>query len=86
MSHLGAWVVSAFQDLNDDHRCTAVPADEGGLGCDERVLRRYVELGHDVQQFTHLGETGAVHRVDKQPVVTDPMEAAGQHNGAESGA
>ena len=38
-----------------------------------------LELGHDVQQFTHLGEIGAAHRVGQQSVVTDPMEAAGQH-------
>ena len=70
---------SAFQYLNDDHRRTTVPADEdrrdGVLGI--------VGLGggfrHDVQQFTHLREAGAAHGVGQQSVVTDAMEAAGQH-------
>ena len=36
-------------------------------------------LGADVEQLTHLREVGAAHRVGEQAVVTDAMEAAGQH-------
>ncbi|MDR6413273.1 UNVERIFIED_ORG: hypothetical protein ABIC62_006712 [Burkholderia sp. 1595] len=35
--------------------------------------------GATVQQLTHRSETGAAYRVGERPIVTDPMEAAGEH-------
>lgn len=71
---------SAREDVDDDHRRAAVPADEGrGPGCKAGVVRWRVEVGHDVQQLAYLGEIGAAHRIGEQPVVTDAMEPAGQH-------
>lgn len=70
---------AAREDVDDDHRCSAVPADEDGAGFDDGVIRWRADLGCDVQQVPHLRETGAAHRVGEQPVVTDPMEATRQH-------
>ncbi|CAB3804311.1 hypothetical protein LMG28614_06007 [Paraburkholderia ultramafica] len=65
---------SAFQYFNDDHWCTAVPADEDRSGSNLLIVGLGGDLGYDVQQLTHLREAGAAHRVGEQAVVTDAME------------
>ena len=70
---------SALQDLNDDHRGTAVPADEDRRDSSPGIVGLGAGLRHNTQQATRLREPGAAHRVGEQPVVTDAMEAAGQH-------
>jgi hypothetical protein len=74
----------ALDDVDDDHRGSAVPADEGGPGRDDGLPGWRGGFGRDVQQTPHLRETGAAHRVGEQPLVTDAMESAGQHKKQEA--
>ena len=69
----------AREDIDDDHRRAAVPADEDRRDGNPGIVGLGAGLRYDVQQFTHLRKTGAAHRVGDQPVVTDTMEATGQH-------
>ena len=68
---------AAREDVDDDHRCSAVPADKDRPGLEDGVIRWRADLGCDVQQVTHPRESGAAHRVGEQSVVADPMEASG---------
>jgi len=70
----------AREGLDDDHRCTTVRADEGGLqvgyGCRGRL--RFGD-GDDVQQFARLCEMLPASGIGEQPVVANAVEAAGQN-------
>ena len=66
---------AAREDVDDDHRCSAVPADEDGPRLEDGVIWWWAGLGWDVEQVAYLCETGAAHRIGEQSVVTDAMEA-----------
>ena len=68
---------SALQDLDDDHRGTAVPAEEDRRDSRAGIVGLGAGLRHNTQQIAHPRETDASHRVGEQSVVTDPMETPG---------
>ncbi|MGF6637941.1 hypothetical protein OKW38_000041 [Paraburkholderia sp. MM5496-R1] len=70
---------AALEDLDDDHRRAAVPADEGRTQSGTGVVGLRAGCGHDVQQPTHLREILPAHGIGQQAIVADAVEAAGQH-------
>ena len=72
-------LLRAREDLHDDHRRAAVPADEERSDTISVASWLGGDLGHDVQQLAHQREVGLRRTVGQQPVVADAMEAAGQH-------
>src|SRR5215472_11372166 len=71
---------AADEGFDDDHRCTTVRADEGGLNGDTRVRQLWFGcVGEDVQQFTCLGEMLAACGIGDEAIVADAMKAAGQN-------
>jgi hypothetical protein len=70
---------AALKDIDDDHRCTAMAADEGRARGSVEIGRLSAGSGCDVQQRADSRETGAAHRVGQQAVVANAMEATGQH-------
>ena len=73
--------LSPHDDIDDDHRRTAVRADEGRLtGLGWRIDQGTgIDIGHDNQQLTRPGEVVAALRVGKQPVMPNAMKAARQY-------
>ena len=69
--------MAARQNIDDDHRCAAVPADEGGgPGC----RRRFIACARDgrrVQQRSYPREVVPPHRIGQQSIVADAVEATG---------
>ena len=68
-----------MEDLDDDHRRAAVPADEGGTHSGSGVVGLRAGGGHDVQQPTRLRKILPAHGIGQQAIVADAVEAAGQH-------
>jgi hypothetical protein len=56
------------------HRRAAVATDEAWSERDFDVIGWGVDSGSCMEQFAHLGQIGAAHRVGEQPVVADAME------------
>ena len=70
---------AAREDLDDDHRVTAVRANEGWPRCVDSVLAlRRVRWWH-LQPLTCEREVGRAAAVGQHAVVSDAVEAAWQH-------
>jgi hypothetical protein len=76
-------VLSPCEGLDDEHRGTAMPADEGGragelAGEEFAAVRGNLET-RLVQQFARRRDMVLAMGVGQQSVVADAMKAGGQH-------
>src|ERR1700674_3037239 len=80
-------VLRSCESLDDEHRCAAVPAHEGGPDAvSSAVVAGFSDrwLWPVMQKFTSGGDVSLAVGVGEQPVVTDAMETRWQHMQQES--
>jgi len=72
---------AALEYVDDDHRRTAVPANEGWQHCDCRdVPGTAADTGsRSAQQLAYLRKIGAPGWIREQTVMADAVETARQH-------
>jgi hypothetical protein len=70
---------AALEDIDDDHRCAAMAADQGRAQGSIGIGGLGAGSGYDVQQRADSRETGAAHGVGQQSVVKDTVETTRQH-------
>jgi hypothetical protein len=76
--------MSAREYLDDDRRGAAVFADKGRRSGIRRCVIAGVNDCRSVQQRTYARQILPPHRIRKQPIVTDAVEATRQHVQQES--